>query len=83
MRDLPQPRAARHQQAQFGFGPVGRAVVDVDELEGRARCRAQSTISATSGAMLPASLRTGTTTETVGGDPLVDNSLMVVAGARR
>jgi hypothetical protein len=30
-----------------------------------------------SGAILPASFRTGTMTETVGGAPLADNSLMI------
>jgi len=35
--DLPQPRAARHQQRQFGFGFIGRAVVDIDDLEAEAQ----------------------------------------------
>ena len=41
MLDLPQPRPARHQLRQLGFGAVGRAVVDVDDLEARCRRRAR------------------------------------------
>src|SRR6266516_3205434 len=33
MSDLSQPRTARHQPSQFRLRAVGRAVIDVDELE--------------------------------------------------
>ena len=78
MLDLSQPGPARHQPRQFGFGAVGRAVVDVDDLEAGPLPSAAA-ISATSGAILPASLRTGTTTETAGGAALAKVSLMIVA----
>src|SRR5712691_2532014 len=36
MLDMAQPRTARHQQRQLDFGAIGRAVVDVDDLERQA-----------------------------------------------
>ena len=39
MLDLPQPGVRGHQRAQFRLGTVGRAIVDIDDLETRRRTK--------------------------------------------
>jgi len=66
MLDLAQPRTARRQVGELRFGAIGRAVVDIDDLEGRAVSECCRNFR-DQRRDIAASFRTGTTTETAGG----------------